>query len=260
MHVLMNWILFTIFIFGAFASEEFERARMYWFDDLDQRHKDKAVEFFFQSIQHHNGLTPFEVMDIQIKFGITQAQTQQLYEFLYSKVQNQFSKDNGVSWIKDNNQWQVQLVHNKKLYYNGVFENEECAAMIVNLLCEKYEKERTLAMVNLEVGTIREDIKISVPSEYTGVSWNICRRKWVAQLVLNKTTYNEGLFEDEQHAAMAVNLLCDKYGIQRKNQTIEPNAIREPLFRRLNIGRMCGVSWKKEIKKWHAQLNHNKKK
>ena len=61
-----------------------EEARMDWFDDLDQRDKDNATQLLSQGIQHYNGLHQDLLMDMETKFGIIPAQTQQLYEFLYS--------------------------------------------------------------------------------------------------------------------------------------------------------------------------------
>ena len=61
-----------------------EKARMDWFDNLDQRDKDNVTQLLSQGIQHYNGLHQDLLMDIQTKFGIIPAQTQQLYEFLYS--------------------------------------------------------------------------------------------------------------------------------------------------------------------------------
>ena len=44
-----------------------------------------------------------------------------------------------------------------------------------------------------------------------------------------KKKYYGGLFDNEEHAAMKVNLLCDKYGIERKNPMIDinPNVIKQ---------------------------------
>ena len=48
-------------------------------------------------------------------------------------------------------------------------------------------------------------------------------------MTYNYKKVHGGLFETEEHAAMKVNLLCDKYGIKRKNQTIdlEPHAMKQ---------------------------------
>ena len=62
----------------------FEESRMNWFNDLDQRDKDNATQLLSQGIQHYNGLHQDLLMDMETKFGIIPAQTQQLYEFLYS--------------------------------------------------------------------------------------------------------------------------------------------------------------------------------
>ena len=45
----------------------------------------------------------------------------------------------------------------------------------------------------------------------------------------NKKLYYSGLFDHEEQAAMQVNLLCDKNGIERKNPMIiiEPDAIQQ---------------------------------
>ena len=40
----------------------------------------------------------------------------------------------------------------------------------------------------------------------------------------NKTKYYGGLFENEEHAAMKVNSLCDRLGIEHKNPTIDIEA------------------------------------
>merc|ERR1711925_32978 len=58
-------------------------------------------------------------------------------------------------------------------------------------------------------------------SKYTGVSWNKNRKKWEAKLNQNKKQYNGGYFDNEEHAAMKVNLLCDEYKIERKHPAIE---------------------------------------
>jgi hypothetical protein len=57
-------------------------------------------------------------------------------------------------------------------------------------------------------------------SNYTGVHWNRNTKKWQAQLAHNKKRYG-GYFDHEEHAAMKVNLLCDKYKIKRKNPMID---------------------------------------
>ena len=58
-------------------------------------------------------------------------------------------------------------------------------------------------------------------SIYTGVSWRASHKKWQTQLRHNGNRYYGGYFANEEHAAMRVNLLCDEYGIKRKNLTID---------------------------------------
>jgi hypothetical protein len=52
----------------------------------------------------------------------------------------------------------VQLGHKKKLHYGGLFENEEQAAMNVNLLCDKLEIERKNPTINIKVDAIQKVI------------------------------------------------------------------------------------------------------
>jgi len=281
MDVLMNWILFTSFIFGAFASEEKEK--MDWFQNLHQDDKDDVVQLLSQGIEHYGNFNEDVVHDIEQKFGINSSQTQQLYKLLYlEKPQNQFSKkDNGVILIKDGNRWKVQLVHNKKVYFYIVISNREQATMIANLLFEKYKKKEHLPAK--EVGTIWKKFKFST-SIYTGVSWNRDCKKWQVKLSHNGKQYNGGYFDNEEHAAMTINLLCDEYGIQRKNLTIdiEPDVIQKSLqrtkstiahndediliqdecenrFMHFKSSQYIGVTWNEKNGKWHAQLTHNKK-
>jgi len=66
-------------------------------------------------------------------------------------------------------------------------------------------------------------------SKYNGVSWNTRDKKWLTQVMHNGKKYSPGKFDNEKHAAMQVNLLCDKFGIKRKNPMIdlEPDAIQQ---------------------------------
>ena len=68
------------------------------------------------------------------------------------------SKYAGVTWNNNIKKWQVQLVHNKKKCYGGYFDNEEHAAMKVNLLCDKYESERKNPMINIDLDVIQKVI------------------------------------------------------------------------------------------------------
>ena len=48
------------------------------------------------------------------------------------------------------------MKHNKKLYYGGYFDNEKQAAMKVNSLCDKFEKERKNPMIIIESDEIQQ--------------------------------------------------------------------------------------------------------
>merc|ERR1711925_69896 len=79
------------------------------------------------------------------------------------QVPNQTSKYNGVSWHKDKKKWQTQFMYNKKKYFGGYFDNEEQAAMKVNLLCDKNGIERKNPMIDQEnnvIQQVNEEIKV----------------------------------------------------------------------------------------------------
>ena len=47
------------------------------------------------------------------------------------------------------------------------------------------------------------------------------KKKWLVRFTHNKNKYYGGVFDIEEDAAMEVNLLCDKHGIERKNTIIK---------------------------------------
>merc|ERR1712034_218821 len=67
---------------------------------------------------------------------------------------------------------------------------------------------------------IQQSVK-NKTSKYIGVCWNKNGKKWEATLNYNKKQCYGGLFDNEEHAAMKVNLLCDEYETERKNPTID---------------------------------------
>jgi len=119
------------------------------------------------------------------------------------------------------------LTHNKKQYSDRYFDNEEHAAMRVNLLCDKYGIQRKNPMIVIEPDKIHQ-----VPnqtSKYTGVYWHKDAKKWQTRLMHNKKRYSGGYFDNEEQAAMKINLLCDKNGIEHKNPMIiiKPDVIQQ---------------------------------
>jgi len=68
--------------------------------------------------------------------------------------------------------------------------------------------------------TVEQTLRNST-SQYTCVSWDKNNKKWRALLIHKGKKYFAGLFDNEKHAAMSVNWLCDKFRIQRKNLTID---------------------------------------
>ena len=75
-------------------------------------------------------------------------------------------------------------------------------------------------------------------SKYFGVSWNTEKKKWKARLTYNQKQYYGGYFENEEHAAMKINFLCDKLEIERKNPTInlQPDETQQVFFNKYPLG------------------------
>ena len=76
----------------------------------------------------------------------------------FSEVQNPTSKYNGVSWLKATKKWMTQFNHKGKTYYGGLFNNEEHAAMKINLLCDKCQIERKNPTINIEQDGIIQSV------------------------------------------------------------------------------------------------------
>jgi len=84
-------------------------------------------------------------------------------------------------------------------------------------------------------------------------------KKWQAELKHNKINICGGLFDDEKQAAMKVNLLCDKYQIERKNPMINlgPDEIQQVPTQ---TSKYAQVYWNKYCNNWKVQLTHKMKK
>jgi phage terminase small subunit len=149
-------------------------------------------------------------------------------DLIQQVLKNQTSIYTGVCWHKDAKKWQARLMHNKKVFYIGLFDNEEQAAMQMNLFCDKNGIERKNPMIEIEPDAIHQVCKTS---KYTGVCWNKDHKKWQAQLKHNNKSYYGRYFDNEEHADMSVNLLCDKYEIARKNPVID---IKEDVIQQVN--------------------------
>ena len=75
----------------------------------------------------------------------------------FCEIKNQTSKYKGVCWSKDRKKWRVDLMHtDKKQYFGGYFDNEEHAAMKVNLICDKYGKKRKNPMIKIGPDAIQK--------------------------------------------------------------------------------------------------------
>jgi len=162
----------------------------------------------------------------------------------------------GVTWNRNKKCWQVQLQHNKKAYFGGYFDHEKHAAMKVNLLCDKFEKERKNPMIAIELNLIQRTPNQT--SIYTGVFWDKKDKKWQAKIMHKGKCYFGGYSDIEEHAAMKINLLCDKIKIERKNPMINIDLDKiQKVPKKASI--YTGVYWNKGCKKWQAQLKNKGK-
>jgi len=128
------------------------------------------------------------------------------------------SQYKGVSWDKSHAKWQAYVSLNNKMHCRTCFENEIDAAKTVNQLCDEFGIQRK----NPGIGTLMTKKKVHFPtSKYNGVSWNKTTKKWVATLQHNNKKYCYGSFDNEEDAAIKVNLICDKCEIKHKNPTIK---------------------------------------
>merc|ERR1712034_127892 len=79
-----------------------------------------------------------------------------------------------------------------------------------------------MGTIDIDPETMQQSV-LNKTSTYHGVCWDKFSKKWKAQFIHQGKTYYGGLFDNEEHAAMNVNLLCDKYETERKNPTIKIN-------------------------------------
>jgi len=177
---------------------------------------------------------------------------------IHQQFKNQTSTYTDVCWMKDKKRWRAQLTNNQMIYYGGCFKSEEHAAMKVNSLCDELEIGRKNPMIIKKADKIQENFKNQTSSKYTGVSWHENRKKWRAQLAYNHKKYNGGYFDKEEDAAMSINLLCDKYEVERKNPTIDIKLF-EPYQAQILSSQYNAVYWNEDKKRWQVQLTYNKK-
>ena len=84
-----------------------------------------------------------------------------LVSYFY-EIKNQTSKYAGVCWKKNSkkniykNKWQTILQHNQKRYYAGYHDNQENAAMSINLICDKLGIKRKHPTINTNLDEIQQ--------------------------------------------------------------------------------------------------------
>jgi len=235
-NVLMKWILFTVFIFGAFASDEEESID--WLDAFDQYDENNVVQMLSQSIQHDGELKEDVAKSIEQKFGIMtlKSQTQQIYNFLYlqkkrkERLKREKSQYEGVYWHRSLGTWIVHFLENGKINYGGLFNNELDAAKKVNQLCV----EAGIPPKNPGINAIQnQELQIENTSTCTYIPWQLPKNGRHGRYKIKK--YNGRLFDNEKHVAMSVNLNCDECNIERKNSMIDVSINIKKRNRKTNV-------------------------
>merc|ERR1712034_245630 len=155
---------------------------------------------------------------------------------------------------KENRKWFVVMcLKGGKKKYGGTFIDEMDAAKRVNQLCEVME----IPLQNPGISAIptQQYQARKKTSEYRGVSWHKCNRKWRAQLSLKGGTEKfGGTYNDEMDAAKRVNQLCEEMDIPLRNPGI--SAIPTPQYqKKKKTSQYKGVHWNKENGQWRVQLS-----
>jgi len=127
------------------------------------------------------------------------------------------SKFAGVNWDRRHMKWRAQIQGT----YLGLYENDEDAAAVVNHQCDELGIPRR----NPSFGAKKPECKrvkkkkdsTYKKSNFRGVTWDIKKNKWEAQVTYEHTRFANGYFDMEIEAAKAVNRMCDKIGIKRRN-------------------------------------------
>jgi len=277
----MNWILFTVFIFGAFASnEKTEKKAQHKGVYLNKENRAWRVIWNFKGQKkQHGGIFKDELgaakrvnqlckeLGIRVQYptisAILSQQCQKktcpgnhgLQIFVYKRCTYYYC-----------NKCEKNVSDGEKMYGCRLCDFDMCLdcwkkPIQITISWNAVSKKWVAQVVNEKTvhGRLFENKKYDAmkgqnqTSKYTGVCWDKHSKKWVAQLTLNNKTYDGELFENEEYAAMWINLLCDEYKIERQNPNIniQADAIRPS----------TGVSWNAVSKSWVAhKANMEKRK
>merc|ERR1712098_485647 len=122
----------------------------------------------------------------------------------------------GVTYDVNRSRWQVQRYSKlqKKMLFNGSYDNEETAARASDTLARKLmtngEQARKLNFPDDDTEVLPEEKKSS--SKFIGVSYDVRNAKWQAQRrsKLEKKMIYYGTYENEETAARASDPLARK--------------------------------------------------
>ena len=99
------------------------------------------------------------------------------------------------------------------------------------------------------------------PSKYVGVNWEKGRKKWKAQIKIDGKIKNLGYYHDEKEAARIYDEQAALLGRpvnfplhEGMEQAVKPIKDRSKVPNVNRPSKYVGVSWSKEMKKWHAKI------
>jgi len=268
MIVLMEWILFTAFIFGASASNE---PNSHLFDEPITLHdiqgqwtnsekdnitvKDTKVIFIgdekiFEIEESDDIFTLNGWVLKKSSRTITWNQNENENENgvswyrLAQTLQTQTSKYKAVYWDKVVKAWRGKFQYKCTTYFGKYFDNQVHAAMSVNLLCDELVITRKNPTIDIKLDVIQQ--RKEKISKYKGVHWQKENKKWCAEIKLKgQTRQYGGIFDDELDAAKKVNELCKEFEIPLQNRGIN---------RKQKTSQYVGVHKHKETQKWFVQI------
>lgn len=134
------------------------------------------------------------------------------------------SKFKGVSWCKKKRCWRVRVMHLGELKYYSEFTDEIAGANAYNYYASIYHGE--FAGLNevryMSKATFEKFLyvrKAKSHTKYTGVTYHLHSKRWIATFIWDRKRYHVGSFLTEKEAVTAYNDFIVSERIDRKLNT-----------------------------------------
>ncbi len=192
------------------------------------------------------------------------------------RIKDRKSKYTGVSFHKQNNKWQAQIMINGKQHNIGYYDNEEEAAVDYARALFKYGESRQQRESTLDLTGVPPQPLIPKSSgrskdgasKYTGVSFTKQLNKWQARINIYGKQHCIGYYEKEEEAAVDYARALFKYGERQERQqraldlsNVPPLPPIPKRSKQIKEGtsKYTGVSFNKQMNKWQARINIDRK-